>query len=102
MEVLKTIYPDLQGAKVSGPFPNSCGNGQTALLELNECTPNFASEPNQKIWKVIEEEGRRIHLLFDNVFDNLTPLNRAKEPIRMELVNLKEGVFQMLTGVPIA
>ena len=87
VEVLQTIYPDLHGAKVSGPFPNSYDNDQTALLELNECTPDFTSEPNQKISKVIEEKGRGVHLFLDNVFDNLTPLNRAEEPIKMELVN---------------
>ena len=64
---------------------------------MSECTSHITFETNQEKHKVITENGQRVHLVLDNHFCDLTPLNRAKEPIRMELVNLQKGVFQMLT-----
>ena len=103
-EALKTIDPnfDPMVARVSGPFPDCYEPTQTALLNLNECTLYFTFEPNQEKHEVISENGREIHLVFDKHFYDLTPLNRAEEPIKMEFVNPRKGTFQMLTCVPTA
>ena len=101
-KALQTIDPgfDRMGAEVSGPFPDSCDSStQTALLNLNECTSYFTFEPNQEKHEVIRENGRIIRLVLDKHFYDLTPLNRAKEPIEMELVNSQKGDFQLLTCV---
>ena len=87
------------GAEISGPFPGSYGFTQTALLDLNECTPYFTFEPKQEKQKVMSENGQKVFLGFDKHFRDLTPLNRAEEPIIMELVNPRKGGFQMLTYV---
>ena len=86
------------GAKVSGLFPDH-DSTQTALLNLSGsgCTSYFTFEPNEEKHKMVYENGRKIHQVFDKHFYDLTPLNRAEEPIKMELVNPQKGSFQMLT-----
>ena len=104
-KALETIDPnfDPMGAKVSGPFPDSYDSStQTALLNLSECTLYFTFEPNQEKHEVINENGQEVHLVFDKHFYDLTPLNQAEEPIKMEFVNPLKGAFQMLTCVPTA
>ena len=104
-KVLKTIDPnfDPMGAKVSGPFPDCYDSSkQTALLDLNECTLYFTFEPKQEKHEMISENGQEIHLVFDKHFYDLTPLNRAEEPIKLEFVNPRKGAFQMLTCLPTA
>ena len=98
---MPSIDPEFDpiGAKISGPFPDVCDPTQVALLDLSECTSYFTFEPNQEKHKVVTENGQRVHLVLDNHFCDLTPLNRAKEHIGMELVNLQKGIFQMLTCV---
>ena len=84
---LQTIDPDFDrmAAEVSGPFPDSYDpSTQTALLNLSECTPYFTFEEKHQI---ISESGQRVRLVLDKHFHDLTPLNRAEEPIKMELVN---------------
>ena len=97
-EALRTIDPefDPMGAELSGPFPD-LDSTQTALLHLSECTSYFTFEPKQEKHKIINENGRKIHLVLDKHFYDLTPLNRAEEPIEMELVNPQKGAIQMLT-----
>ena len=85
------------GAEVSGPFPDSCDSTQTALLNLGECTSYFAFEHSQEKLEVINERGKKFQLVFDKHLYDLTPLNRAEEPIELELVNSRGGVPQMLT-----
>ena len=98
---MQTIDPEFDPmvAEVSGPFPEVYDRTQVALLDLSEGTSYFTFEPNQEEHKVINEDGKKVHLVLDNRFCGLTPLNRAKEPIKMELVNSQKGVFQMLTCV---
>ena len=84
-------------AEVSGPFPDCYDPTQTALLNLNECTSYFTFEHSQEKHKVINEKGGKVHLVLDKHFYDLTPLNRAEEPIELELVNPQSGVPQMLT-----
>ena len=79
------------GAEVSGPFPDVYEPTQVALLDLSKCTPYFTFELNQEKHKMINENGQRIHLVLDNHFYDLTPLNRAREPARMESVNPQKG-----------
>ena len=86
-------------AEVSGPFPDVCEPTQVALLDLSEGTPYFIFEPNQEKHEVIYEDGQKVHLVLDNHFYDLTPLNRAEEPVKIESVNPQKGVFQMLTCV---
>ena len=92
---MRTIDPefDLEGAEVSGPFPDSYDPTQTALLNLRECTPYFTFEPSQEKHKVINENGQKVHLVLDKHFYDLTPLNRAEGPVEMELVNLQKSDF---------
>ena len=85
---------DPEGAELSGPFPDSCGYTQTAVLNLNECTSYFTSEPCRGKNEVIRENNQRVRLFLDNHFCDLTPLNRAEEPVKMELVNLQKSGFQ--------
>ena len=89
-EELRTIDPefDPMGAEISGPFPDH-DSTQTALLNLSECTPYFTFEPKEEKHEIIDENGQRIHLVLDRHFYDLTPLNRAEEPIKMELVTPK-------------
>ena len=96
---LQTIDPDFDrmAAEVSGPFPDSYDfSTQTALLNLSECTPYFTFEEKHEM---ISENGRRVRLVLDKRFHDLTPLNRAEEPIKIELVSLQKGVFQLLRCV---
>ena len=101
---LRNIDPELDpmGAEVSGPFPDSCDPTQTALLNMDECTPYFTFEHSQEKLEAINERGKKVQLVFDNHFYDLTPLNRAEEPIELELVNPQRGVPQMLTCSPTA
>ena len=95
---LQTIDPDFDptAAEVSGPFPDSYGSStQTALLNLSKCTSYFTFEPSQEKHEVISENGRKVHLVLDKHFYDLTPLNRAEEPIKIELVNLQIGFFSI-------
>ena len=80
-------------AEVSGPFPDVYDCTQVALLDLGERTSYFTFEPSQEKHKSINEGGQKVHLLLDNHFHDLTPLNRAKEPVKMELVNPQKGNF---------
>ena len=98
-EALRTIDPefDPMGAEVSGPFPDSCDPTQTALLNLNECTLYFIFEHSQEKLEVINQKGGKVHLVLDKSFYDLTPLNRAEEPIELELVNPQKGVPRILT-----
>ena len=98
---MQTIDPkfDPIGAEVFGPFLDVREPTQVALLDLSECTPYFIFEPNQEKYEVIFENGHKVHLVIDNRFCGLTPFNRAKEPVRMELVYPQKGVFQILTCV---
>ena len=91
---LRTIDPefDRMGAEVSGPFPDH-DSTQTALLNLSECTLYFTFEPNQEKHEIINEGGRKIHLVLDKHFYDLTPLNRAEEPVKMELVTPNKGAL---------
>ena len=93
---MKTIDPefDPMGAEVSGPFPDVYDPAQVALLDLSECTSYFTFEPNQEKYKAIKGNGQRIHLVLDNHFYDLTPLNRSNEPVRMESVNPQKVGFQ--------
>ena len=102
-QALRTIDPefDLMDAEISGPFPDH-DSTQTALLNLSGCTSYFTFDPNQEKHKIIYEGDRKIHLVLDKHFYDLTPLNRAEEPIKMELVNLQKGAFQILTCVSTA
>jgi hypothetical protein len=98
-EHLRTIDPelDLEAAELSGPFPDCYDSRQTALLNLNDCTTYFRFTPNEERQKVITDTDRRkVRLLFDKHFYDLTPLNRAEEPIEMELVNPQKYLFPML------
>ena len=93
---LQTIDPgfDNMGAEISGPFPDSCEySTRTALLDLNECTSYFTFEPNREKHELIDESGRKVHLVLDKHFYDLTPLNRAEVPIEMELVYPQKSVF---------
>ena len=101
-KALQTIEPEFNpmGAEVSGPFPDVYDRTQVALLGLRAGAPYFIFEPNQEKHKVISEDGQRVHLVLDNHFYDLTPLNRAKEPVKVESVNPQKGVFQILTFVP--
>ena len=98
---LQTLDPhfDHMAAEVSGPYRDSCGSTQTALLILNECTSYFTFEPSQERHKVIRENGWEDRLVLDKRFYDLTPLNRAEVPIKIELVNLQKSVPQLLTCV---
>ena len=101
-EALKTIDPDFDPmtAEISGPFPDSCdSSSQTALLNLNECTSYFTFKPNQEKHEAVSENGGMFRLVLDKHFYDLTPLNRAKEPIKIELINPQKGIFQLLTCV---
>ena len=100
-KALQTIDPefDPMGAKVSGPFPDVYDSTQVALLDLSDCTSYFTFDPNQEKHKMINEDDQSVHLVLDNHFYDLTPLNRAKEPVKIELVNLQKGVLQMLRCV---
>ena len=97
-KALQAIDPefDPMGAEVTGPFPDvySYGCTQVALLDLSECTSYFTFDPNQEKHKVINEDGRKVYLVLDNHFHDLTPLNRAKEPVQVESVNPQKGVFK--------
>ena len=86
---MQTIDPefDPMGAEVSGPFPDVYDRTQVALLDLKNCTSYFTFEPDQEKHWAIKENGQKVHLVLDNHFYDLTPLNRAKESVRMELVN---------------
>ena len=88
-KALQNIDPEFnpRNAEISGPFPDVYDPTQVALLDLSECTSYFIFEPNQEKHKSIKENGQKVHLVLDNHFYDLTPLNRAKEPVRMELVN---------------
>ena len=86
-------------AAVSGPFPAADSPTQVALLELSECTSYFTFEHNQEKHEMINEKGRQVRLVLDKHFYDLTPLNRAEQPVRIESVNPQKGVFQMLTCV---
>ena len=79
-------FPDVY-EPISGPFPDGIEPTQVALLDLSKCTSYFTFEPNQEKHKPIKENGQKVHLVLDSHFYDLTPLNRAKEPVRMELVN---------------
>ena len=101
-EALQAIDPefDCGRAEISGPFPDSYEPTQTALLNLNERTAYSTFEPNEEKNEVINESsGRKIRLLLDEHFHDLTPLNRAKEPINMELVYPQKGIPSVLTCV---
>ena len=102
-QALRTIDPEFDPicAEVSGPFPDH-DSTQTALLNLSGCTSYFAFGPNEEKHKMIYENGRKIHLVLDKHFYDLTPLNRAEEPIKMELVNPQKGGVQMLTCISTA
>ena len=50
-------------------------------------------EPNQEKHEVISDNGKKIHLILDEHFYDLTPLNRAEEPIKMELVTPNKGAL---------
>lgn len=76
-----------KGAMLFGPFPDSCGTTQTALLNLNECTPYFTFKVNPEKLEVIKQNGQTVRLVLDQHFYDLTPLNRAKDPIELELVD---------------
>ena len=91
-KALHDIDPDFdpKGTELSGPFPDSCGSTQTAVLDLNECTSYFTSEPGLVENEVIREDNQTVRLLLENHFCDLTPLNRVEEPIKMELVNLQK------------
>ena len=82
------------GAEVSGPFPDVYEHTQVALLDLSKATSCFIFEPNQEKQEVINEDGQKVHLVFDKHFHDLTPLNRAKEPVKMESVNPQEASFK--------
>ena len=91
---MQTIDPEFDptGAEVSGPFPDVYDRTQVALLDLSKCTSYFTPGPNQEKHKVINEDGQRVHLALDNHFYDLTPLNRAKEPVEIESVNPQKGL----------
>ena len=93
---MQTIDPefDLMGAEVSGPFPDVYDRTQVALLGLSEGTSYFIFEPNQEKQEVINEDGQKVHLVFDKHFHDLTPLNREKEPVKMESVNPRRVSFK--------
>ena len=90
------------GAEVSGPFPDVYDRTQVALLDLRNSTSYFTFKPDQEKHTAIKENGQKVHLVLDNHFYDLTPLNRAEEPVKMESVNSQKGVFQMLTCVSAA
>ena len=94
-KALHDIDPDFdpKSIELSGPFPDSCAPTQTAVLDLNECTSYFTSEPSLGRNEVIRENNQTVRLLLENRFCDLTPLNRAEEPIKMELVNLQKVFF---------
>lgn len=86
---MQAIDPEFDrgSAEISGPFPDSYEPTQTALLNLNECTAYSTFRPNEEKHKVFNKNsGRTIRLRFDEHFHDSTPLNRAEEPINMELV----------------
>ena len=104
-KALQTIDPDfdLKRAEVSGPFPDCYDPpSQVALLNLSGRTSYFTLVPNQEKHGVINENGEKVRLAIDKHFYDLTPLNRAEQPINMELVNPQKDAFQMLICVSTA
>ena len=98
-KALRTIDPEFDplDAEISGPFPDSSDSTLTALLNLSGCTPYFTFERSEEKHEVVNESGRKVRLVLDKHFYDLTPLNRAKEPIQIELATLQEDAFQILT-----
>jgi hypothetical protein len=93
---LRDIDPDLDLMRdeLSELFP-ACGDStQTALLNLERCTAFFQKfKQNDEISKVLPETSRKIQLMFDKHFYDLTPMNRPATPIIAELVPSLQIVF---------
>lgn len=88
-QALRDIDPELYlpPAELSELFPACCDTSQVALLTLERCTAYFQNfKHNDERQKVFAENGRKIRLVFDKHFYDLTPMNRPTTPIVVELV----------------
>jgi len=88
---LQVIDPELNFSDVdlSGPFPSCCDSTHMALLHFDNCTAYFQRfKRNDETLVVIREDmpERKVRLIIDKHFYDLTPMNYPDEPIITELV----------------
>jgi hypothetical protein len=86
---LQLIDPELNfiDVELSELIPDCCDNTQIALLNFDYCTAYFRSfERNEERYRVIRESGRKVRLVIDKHFYDLTPLNCPTTPIIAESV----------------
>jgi hypothetical protein len=86
-QALQQIDSELKLAEVelSELFPACSDSTQVALLTLGRCTQyfkNFGRNEDKLI--VIRTDGRKIRLVIDKHFYDLTPMNRPGAPIVAE------------------
>jgi len=93
----------LTDVDLSKPFPACCDSTQTALLNFDNCTEYFRKlKRNDEKQIVIRETNpdRKVRLMIDKHFYDLSPMNRPVEPIVAELVqSLLFTIFRHLTCV---
>ncbi|KAA8899139.1 hypothetical protein FN846DRAFT_960911 [Sphaerosporella brunnea] len=89
-QALRDIDPDLDLKERDELYelcPACCESTQTALLNLERCTAYFQNfQQNEERSKVITENGRKIRLVFDKHFYDLTPMNGPATPIVADVI----------------
>jgi hypothetical protein len=91
-ENLQVIDPNLKftDVDITGPFPASCDSTRTALLNFDNCTAYFQQFERNDQKLIVFREGkpvRKVRLVIDKHFYDLTPMNDPQAPIIAELVS---------------
>jgi hypothetical protein len=92
--------------ELSEPFSAPYGTTHVALLSMECATAYFRSfRHNEERQEVVDENGRRVRLVFDRHFYDLTPMNMPASRIKAELVDhlFESDIwFRMLTRVSVS